>query len=80
MGHKSRRLDLHQHDPVYKTGAILSRATSAISSARTTWDTKPQVLGHRAIWKVLESAMPTDATAVTQTTKLAFSTRVAAIT
>ena len=22
-GHKSRRLDLHQHDPVYKTGASL---------------------------------------------------------
>ena len=24
-----RRLDLHQHDPVYKTGALLSRARSA---------------------------------------------------
>ena len=22
-GHKSRRLDLHQHEPVYKTGALL---------------------------------------------------------
>jgi hypothetical protein len=29
-GFKSRRLDLHQHEPVYKTGAFLSRATSAI--------------------------------------------------
>ena len=27
--HQSRRLDLHQHQPVYKTGAFLSRATSA---------------------------------------------------
>ena len=26
---KSRRLDSHQHPPVYKTGAFLSRATSA---------------------------------------------------
>jgi hypothetical protein len=26
---KSRRLDSHQHEPVYKTGAFLSRATSA---------------------------------------------------
>ena len=26
---KSRRLDSHQHQPVYKTGAFLSRATSA---------------------------------------------------
>ena len=26
---KSRRLDSHQHKPVYKTGAFLSRATSA---------------------------------------------------
>ena len=29
---KSRRLDSHQHQPVYKTGAFLSRATSAIKS------------------------------------------------
>ena len=28
-GRKSRRLDLHQHHPVYKTGAFLGRATSA---------------------------------------------------
>ena len=28
-GRKSRRLDLHQHHPVYKTGAFLDRATSA---------------------------------------------------
>ena len=30
IGTKSLRLDLHQHHPVYKTGAFLSRATSAI--------------------------------------------------
>ena len=29
IGTKSRRLDSHQHEPVYKTGAFLSRATSA---------------------------------------------------
>ena len=29
IGTKSRRLDLHQHHPVYKTGALLRRATSA---------------------------------------------------
>ncbi len=29
LGQKGRRLDSHQHDPVYKTGALLSRATSA---------------------------------------------------
>ena len=28
-----RRLDLHQHHPVYKTGALLSRATSALRTA-----------------------------------------------
>ncbi len=28
-GQKSRRLDSHQHHPVYKTGAVLGRATSA---------------------------------------------------
>ena len=34
--HKSRRLDSHQHQPVNKTGAFLSRATSASSrSARS---------------------------------------------
>ena len=34
-GHKSRRLDSHQHGPLYKSGAFLSRATSATSrSAR----------------------------------------------
>ena len=32
-GHKSRRLDSHQHQPVYKTGAFLSRATSASSTS-----------------------------------------------
>jgi hypothetical protein len=32
---KSRRLDSHQHQPVYKTGAFLSRATSASTSARS---------------------------------------------
>ena len=35
---KSRRLDSHQHRPVYKTGAFLSRATSAFfnsTSARS---------------------------------------------
>lgn len=31
---ESRRLDSHQHQPVYKTGAFLSRATSAIVAAR----------------------------------------------
>ena len=31
---KSRRLDSHQHQPVYKTGAFLSRATSALRSNR----------------------------------------------
>ena len=30
---ESRRLDLHQHHPVYKTGALLSRATSALWTA-----------------------------------------------
>ncbi len=30
---KSRRLDSHQHQPVYKTGAFLSRATSASSTS-----------------------------------------------
>ena len=29
-----RRLDSHQHEPVYKTGAFLSRATSAQARAR----------------------------------------------
>ena len=33
-GRKSRRLDLHQHHPVYKTGALLSRATSAKARVR----------------------------------------------
>ncbi len=33
--HQSRRLDLHQHQPVYKTGAFLCRATSASTSARS---------------------------------------------
>ena len=28
-GRKSRRRDSHPHDPVYRTGALLSRATSA---------------------------------------------------
>ena len=32
---QSRRLDSHQHQPVYKTGAFLSRATSASTSARS---------------------------------------------
>ena len=31
---QSRRLDLHQHLPVYKTGAFCSRATSAKARAR----------------------------------------------
>ena len=31
-GTKSRRLDSHQHEPLYKSGAFLSRATSAIKS------------------------------------------------
>ena len=35
IGTKSRRLDLHQHHPVYKTGAFLSRATSAKSKRVT---------------------------------------------
>jgi hypothetical protein len=30
---QSRRLDSHQHLPVYKTGAFLSRATSASSTS-----------------------------------------------
>ena len=30
---QSRRLDSHQHQPVYKTGAFLSRATSAQSTS-----------------------------------------------
>jgi hypothetical protein len=33
IGTKSRRLDLHQHRPVYKTGAFLRRATSASSTS-----------------------------------------------
>ena len=32
--HKSRRLDSHQHQPLYKSGAFLSRATSAIKHER----------------------------------------------
>jgi hypothetical protein len=32
MTHKSRRLDSRQYEPVYKTGAFLSRATSAIDN------------------------------------------------
>jgi hypothetical protein len=32
---QSRRLDSHQHEPVYKTGAFLCRATSASTSARS---------------------------------------------
>ena len=31
---KSRRLDSHQHQPAYKAGAFLNRATSASTSAR----------------------------------------------
>ena len=31
---QSRRLDLHQHDAVYRTAAFLNRATSASRSAR----------------------------------------------
>ena len=34
IGTKSRRLDLHQHYPVYKTGAFLSRATSATAGVQ----------------------------------------------
>ena len=30
---QGRRLDSHQHDPVYKTGAFLGRATSAFSTS-----------------------------------------------
>ena len=30
---QGRRLDSHQHDPVYKTGAFLGRATSAMSTS-----------------------------------------------
>lgn len=30
-----RRLDLHQHDAVYRTAAFLNRATSASTSARS---------------------------------------------
>ena len=33
--HQSRRLDLHQHDAVYRTAAFLNRATSASRSARS---------------------------------------------
>ena len=33
-GPKGRRLDSHQHQPVYKTGAFLSRATSAEEQER----------------------------------------------
>ena len=32
-GREGRRLDSHQHHPVYKTGALLSRATSASSTS-----------------------------------------------
>ena len=41
-GHKSRRLDSHQHDPVYRTGALLSRATSASISSSTPWGSRTQ--------------------------------------
>jgi hypothetical protein len=30
---RSRRLELHQHLPVYKTGAFFGRATSATSTS-----------------------------------------------
>jgi hypothetical protein len=33
IGMKGRRLDSHQHEPLYKSGAFLSRATSAISGS-----------------------------------------------
>ena len=33
---KSRRRDLHPHHPVYKTGALLNRATSAFQSGSAT--------------------------------------------
>ena len=41
-GHKSRRLDSHQHDPVYRTGALLSRATSASIGSSTPWGSRTQ--------------------------------------
>ncbi len=34
-----RRLDLHQHEPLYKSGAFLSRATSACLGADAVLDT-----------------------------------------
>ena len=34
-GHKSRRLDLHQHHPVYKTGASLFGHVGTSTSARS---------------------------------------------
>ncbi len=46
---KGRRLDLHQHHPVYKTGAFLSRATSAKHECK---ESNPV----RQVWKL--TALP----------------------
>jgi hypothetical protein len=46
-GHKGRRLDSHQHEPLYKSGAFLSRATSAVIAG---------VQGVEPCWVVLEAA------------------------
>jgi hypothetical protein len=47
--HKSRRLDSHQHQPVYKTGAFLFRATSACLGADATLSFASSLIG-RGKW------------------------------
>lgn len=42
---KSRRLDSHQHEPAYKAGAFLSRATSAFLGADATSSIASSLIG-----------------------------------
>ena len=58
---QSRRLDSHQHQPVYKTGAFLSRATSAV------FKTRARVRGVEPRNAVLEAACPPRSTLVYKT-------------
>jgi hypothetical protein len=49
---KSRRLDSHRHPPVYKTGAFLSRATSAYTLEHEREESNPV----RQLWRL--AALP----------------------
>ena len=49
---QSRRLDSHQHQPVYKTGAFLSRATSASIHQHEREESNPV----RQLWRL--AALP----------------------